>query len=147
MNIIEQIEAEILRQKGLLLPIRSGSISIKDVHVLLNSLYVFVSSFQGERCEDLESEMSQFIATHYHVRFDETLENGSAPLKTYDFVEIARHFAEWQETKMIKGAFRGEVTVFRDGNKALRVNCIERMLNGCNGGDMVKVIIIKENQE
>lgn len=43
----------------------------------------------------LEEEISSYIESHYHIRYDETLERGSSPLTTFDFGDIARHFAEW----------------------------------------------------
>lgn len=50
----------------------------------------------GELGEDglLVTEMTRFIEAHYHIRFDETLENGNSPLTTHDFEDIARHFYE-----------------------------------------------------
>ena len=41
---------------------------------------------------DLENEITDYIEKHYHVRYDETLENGSDPLTVFDFEDIARYF-------------------------------------------------------
>jgi len=61
----------------------------------LTDLLSFIDSLQQEQPEvDLEKEMTAYIERHFHVRYDETLENGNDPLTTFDFCEIARHFYE-----------------------------------------------------
>lgn len=69
---------------------------------------IFQQTYEStETQKELEEEMTRFIEAHYHTRFDETLENGNAPLTVFDFEDIARHFAEWgaehlrDSTKMI----------------------------------------------
>ena len=55
----------------------------------------FIDSLPEDKpSEELEKEITSFIESHYHIRDDETLENGNSPLTTYDLENIARHFYE-----------------------------------------------------
>lgn len=52
-----------------------------------------IDSLQQEQLsEDMDEEITSFIEKHYHIRYDETLENGDAFLTTSDFEDIAKHF-------------------------------------------------------
>lgn len=53
----------------------------------------FLDTLQEEKV-DLDKEITDYINKHFHIRNDETLENGNDPLTTYDFEEIAKHFYE-----------------------------------------------------
>lgn len=41
---------------------------------------------------DLNEEITAYIESHFHIRYDETLEVGNDPLTTADFEAIAHHF-------------------------------------------------------
>ena len=51
-------------------------------------------SRQEQQEVDLEEEITNFIQAHYHIRYDNTLENGNNPLTVFDFEDVARHFYE-----------------------------------------------------
>lgn len=54
-----------------------------------------IDSLQQEQPEvDLDEEITAYIESHFHIRYDETLEVGNDPLTTADFEAIARHFFE-----------------------------------------------------
>ena len=60
--------------------------------------------------------------------------------------EIAHHFAEWQKTKMLKEAVRGEVYKFGEVAYVKERNNAEltKYLSQFNNGDKVKIIVVHE---
>lgn len=65
------------------------------VRFALEHFTFVLDSLQQEQQEvDLEEEITNFIQAHYHIRYDNTLENGNDPLTVFDFEDVARHFYE-----------------------------------------------------
>ena len=66
-------------------------------------------------------------------------------LGEYGWLQIARHFAEWQKSQMLKDAVEGYVNYYDDSGGILMAEAQV----GCpyHNGDKVKIIIVKEDKQ
>ena len=74
--------------------------------------------------------------------------NGDSVNNTWDYADVARHFAAWQREQMVKEAVEAKA-VWYDGYHIIfdDENVHEAMPAGVKDGDKVKLIIIKQEEE
>lgn len=99
---------------------------------------VITSLQQGGSSEDFEEywrEFEEWIDTYNTTDYP----------TTYTRKDIARHFAEWQRTKMMEAAIDGKIKIYNYGRKGVCISNLKELLKGFNAGDKVKVIIIKDS--
>ena len=80
--------------------------------------------------EDLEEEIGRYFK-----------ENGNK----WAYIDVARHFANWQKQQMMKDAVPATVLTNQYGNKYIRSWSGLREYNKFKNGDEVKVYLIKED--
>ena len=71
----------------------SDRLTVEERLFTLNSIKEFIETLEVKEV-DLNEEIVDYINSHFHIRYDETLERGNDPLTTMDFDEIAKHFFE-----------------------------------------------------
>ena len=96
-------------------------------------------------CHDLEEEISTWIPAHISGGDDEVWRDTKNAVTEWAGI-VARHFAEWQKRKMMKGAVKGEVYKFGEVVYVKEHNNAEltKYLSQFNNGDSVKIIVVHE---
>lgn len=84
-------------------------------------------------------------------RFEDWMEtyNQSDYPTSFTTRDIARHFAEWQKSQMLKGAVEGEVYKFGEVAYVKERNNAEltKYLSQFNNGDKVRIVVLKAEEE
>ena len=92
---------------------------------------------------DLEKEIDAVWNPRFNLGWDE---HSCLTMNRAGFESVARHFAEWQKSQMLKEAVKGEVYKF--GEIAYVKECsnaeLTKYLSQFNNGDKVKIIVIHE---
>jgi len=89
-------------------------------------------------CEGLDEEMERFMSNLTEKK------GVFPPLTRLGFRAIARHFAQWQKERMLNEAVKGQV-IDDGGDFKLVVPSLHTILKGTEDGEMLKLIIIKED--
>lgn len=83
-------------------------------------------------------------------RFEDWMEtyNQSDYPTSFTTRDIARHFAEWQKSQMLKDAVEGEVYKFGEVAYVKERNNAEltKYLSQFNNGDKVRIVVLKEEE-